>query len=641
MSYVFWLFLSVTHSLIYPPYLVESSPYYITLGVSSFPSSAQIVSARLKISLDDGSSYSNLHTLAVSSANTYNYTTVIPGKSYYLKVSTTNNAGVISDSIAVPFVAGSLPTITAGSINIQYSGNTLAYAMNKWNILLGWGDIEISNGGSWITGYRLYYAVVGTFSSVTESSDETSSEYKLLLDGYGYPTFTEYFFSNLSTNTNYVFKLYVYNSVGRSLLPIYKYYKTPYKSVTTADPSYVSLINQESHTDSGIADIIWTTGTSYDITVQSVDDRTGDNDTGDNIVVTSVGKYVLYFSDYCVITGVSCIPRNTTSLNSVTNGYLSLPVVSSTYTSAGRHKFESVSSPSGILESSHGAISMLIESIQGNGLICEYFDSASISVSSWTDVCSNVNTTWYANTPIFNTVQATFGIRYTGYIKPTITDSYILYCESTGDSSCNISIAINFVSVSYASVSSPISLTANAIYPISVLLRDSISSYADDKYVKLYWSSNYIMKSIIPSDNFLYTSPIESSPITIHTVTGSVSETSNGSINTYIVIDDTIYSPNSANQYTLTSREGDIRVTMFDNTNNQLTADLNEINVHAEFIKTSDSSTVYRYVGAYSHTGDSEVSILFDVPSGGGDSYYMTVYNENSLASVQYTVNFN
>jgi hypothetical protein len=130
-------------------------------------------------------------------------TTTIPsltqGKTYAIKMYAVNALGAGEVSAVVYLVCGDKPATP----NAPTPENMSQDSITKTSITLAW-NVPSSNGGSAVTGYRIYI------------NDLSVGDWALAYEGEGYPTRQVYTVKGLEAGQEYRFKVAAENRVGSS-----------------------------------------------------------------------------------------------------------------------------------------------------------------------------------------------------------------------------------------------------------------------------------------------------------------------------------------------------------------------------------------------------------------------------------------
>ena len=171
---------------------ITSSSLTLSWTAPESDGGAAISDYRIEYSSDLGSTWIQIQR-PTSTATTYSFTGLLPGKAYRFRVAATNSVGTGATTSVIS--ATTLTTLPSKPKNLTFSELTFN------SVLLTW-DAPDSDGGANITDYKVEYSLDGsTWSTVTKSSS----------------TSTNYTITSLLPGRAYSFRVSALNSVGYSL----------------------------------------------------------------------------------------------------------------------------------------------------------------------------------------------------------------------------------------------------------------------------------------------------------------------------------------------------------------------------------------------------------------------------------------
>ncbi len=160
-----------------------------------------------------------------------------------------------------------------------------------------------------------------------------------------------------------------------------------------------------------------------------------------------------------------------------------------------------------------------------NGILGEYYDEAELQNSSalrLRRIDPSVNFNFGYDAPDSSMEPETFSIRWTGYIKPSVSGNYTF--KTYSDDGVRVFIdgekiidTWGLLSLDFSIGESPVSLEAGTYYPITVEYQQ-LPLYAG---VFLFWESDYVPMGLIPEANYfisqetydLYSTPQYPNPL--------------------------------------------------------------------------------------------------------------------------------
>jgi hypothetical protein len=133
----------------------------------------------------------------------------------------------------------------------------------------------------------------------------------------------------------------------------------------------------------------------------------------------------------------------------------------------------------------------------GNGLKGYYFDAQNFSSLKLIRVDPTINFNWLSGSPRSQIGSNTFSVKWSGFINPEVTGSYIFTFDSDDGVKVTIDnkLVINkFVDGTNSTKSSAVSLTKGVRVPILIEYYEN----RGNSYARLYWQTTGISKQIVP-----------------------------------------------------------------------------------------------------------------------------------------------
>ena len=151
-----------------------------------------------------------------------------------------------------------------------------------------------------------------------------------------------------------------------------------------------------------------------------------------------------------------------------------------------------------------GLTGNIVSEAGANGLKGEYFNNMDFTDLVITRIDPEISFNWGMGSPAGGVEEDTFSVRWTGYVVPPSSGNYVFYCRS--DDGCRLWVDNNLIINNWklqavtTKSSSRIKLVAGKFYPIKLEFFDK----TQEAVVKLFWSSSFLNKVIIPSSQLFY-----------------------------------------------------------------------------------------------------------------------------------------